>query len=995
LAQEIESTYAGVYTERGAWGEASLGEGAAYLDPGTYPAQVRGTLRDIVSYLWVDLLADTGLWRPGVERETYRLDLDALLAPAAPLSDADAASLVDPEVHPLAKIRAVLADLEAWHIDGHRPEAALEARLELISRLRGSFSRHASDRARLRVHLEERLATFDRGLPWFSMGMALLSELHQGESEDPMALARARDVARKGRGAHPESVGGQRCAHRVASLEQPQLSLAATAVDGDRKRSIQISHANLEAVHLRAYPIDLEAKLRGKNPRWRPNHQEITRLIGAEPAAAWTEPLPATPDLRIHRTYSTPPTLPPGAYVVVASMRKDFRGQVNAMSAALFVRSDLVLTTRGTADGAGLEVRAVNGPDGRPRSAEIEVLRLNWRDGAQTLLRERADAGGLLRLETGGWQRHRHLLLARDGDQRALLEVFGAHAPPGEPREAPWSLIYTDRSVYRPGQEILYKVVAYRGAGERFETAPSATFDVVLRDANGEEVGRQTVETNAFGSASGAFTASAGRLLGSWGLEVEEWNGSSSFQVEEYKRPTFEVEIDEPKAALRLNREARIIGRADYYFGLPVSAGTARWRISREPRFPRWRWWLPPGPTSSQVIAHGESSVEVDGTFEVVFTPEADERLADQRDIAYRYRIHAEVTDDGGETRDGQRSVTVGFAAIDASLEPAAPSFAADRPVVFEVSRTRLSGPAAPGPGRYRVVRLEQPAETLLPSELPADPDGRGEDAFRTEGDVLRPRWSAETDPRRFLRRLPEGAELASGDLTHGDDGRARVEVELPGGAYRIHYRSDDEFGETVERHQDFWVRGDAPLALPLVLAPAAREVEVGESLAIVVHSGFAGQRLVLEVENRHGRVLRREIAATAHPQVVEVPMTPAERGGVGVTLTAVRDHQWMRQEQRVTVPWTDRKLDVRFERFRDRLRPGAEETFSVVVSGAEGVDASLDPAAVELLAYMYDRSLDLFAPHTPADVVSLYPSQYGTSPTRTNLGQAPIVWQR
>ncbi|MEO1367018.1 MAG: alpha-2-macroglobulin family protein, partial [Acidobacteriota bacterium] len=489
--------------------------------------------------------------------------------------------------------------------------------------------------------------------------------------------------------------------------------------------------------------------------------------------------------------------------------------------------------------------------------------------------------------------------------------------------------------------------------------------------------------------------ASAGRLLGAWEIEVEEWNGYSTVQVEEYKRPTFEVEIDEPTAALRLNREARVTGRAGYYFGLPVSAGTARWRISREPRYPRWRWWLPPGPTSSQVIAHGESPLGVDGTFEIVFTPEADERLADQRDIAYRYRIQADVTDDGGETRDGQRSVTVGFAAIDASLEAAAPSFAADRPVVFDVSRTRLSGPAAPGPGSFRVVRLEQPDRTPLPSELPADPDARGEDAFRTAGDSLRPRWSPETDPRRFLRQLPEGPEVASGGLTHGDDGRARVEVELPGGAYRIHYRSDDEFGETVERHSDFWVRGDSPLRLPLVLASAVREVEVGESLALVVHSGFAGQRLVLDVENRKRRVLRREIEAASRPQVIEVPITPAERGGVSVTLTAVRDHQWMRREQRVDVPWTDRRLDVRFERFRDRLRPGAEESFSVVVSVPEDADATLDPGAVELLAYMYDRSLDLFARHSPVNVASLYPGHSGPAPARSNLGQAPIVWQR
>ncbi|MEM1178047.1 MAG: MG2 domain-containing protein, partial [Acidobacteriota bacterium] len=991
VVQEIEETYAGIFSQREAWGEASLGEGAAYLDPGTYPAQVRGTLRDIVSYLWVDLLADTGLWRPEAQGQTYLLDLDGLLAPPQPLSESDAALLVDPAVHPVTKVRAVLADLEAWHLGQHRPEAALEARLELLRRLRASFSTHGEDRRLLRDNLTVRLATFDRGLPWFSMGLATLAEMQRSEPDDPMALARARDTARQGQSAHPDSVGGQRCAHLVSTLERPQLSLAAMAVDGDRKRSIQISHANAESVHLRAYPVDVLSTLRGKNPRWRPNQQEVTRLLGTAPAATWTQALPATPDLRSHHTYSTPPSLPRGAYVVVASLRGDFRGSGNVMSAALFLRSDLVIASRPVGDGGELEVRTVNGPDGRPRAAEVEVMRLNWRSGGQTLVRRRSEKDGRLIFATEDWQRHRHVLIARDGDDLAVQEVYGYSS--GRDRQAePRSLVYTDRSVYRPSQDIFWKVVAYRGQDDRFRTEPGDAFDVVLRDANGEEVAKERVETNEFGSASGRFTISPGRLLGSWWIEAVGRLGTARFQVEEYKRPTFEVAVDEPTSALRLNREARLIGRADYYFGLPVSDGTARWRITREPRFPPWRWWRPAASVTPRVIAHGESAVRADGTFDVIFTPQADERLADEREVSYRYSIDVEVTDGGGETREGRRSVAVGFAAIDASLQAASPFFSAEAPIVFDIARTRLSGPAAPGEGGYRIVRLVQPDETPLPSELPAT-DGRGDDAFRTAGDLMRPRWSAETDPRRFLRALPDGEEVASGALRHGDDGRARLELELGGGAYRLHYRSEDDFGTPVERRMDFIVRGTEALRLPLVLAPATTSVEVGDELSLLVHSGFDRQRLVLVVEGRGGRVLRQELDATEHPQLISVPITAAERGGVSVTLATVRDHQWMRQEQRVAVPYTDRRLEVSFERFRDKLRPGAEETFSVVVRGAG--DSTLDPAAVELLAYMYDRSLDLFARHAPPNVVDLYPNFLGARAAQTNLGQAPIVWQR
>ena len=103
---------------------------------------------------------------------------------------------------------------------------------------------------------------------------------------------------------------------------------------------------------------------------------------------------------------------------------------------------------------------------------------------------------------------------------------------------------------------------------------------LTLHDANNQVVESRTVTTNAYGSAAGEFTIPAGRALGRWRID-SSLPGSAAVQVEEYKRPTFEVHWKDPETALRLNQPAQLAGSARYYFGLPVSSGNVRWRVLR------------------------------------------------------------------------------------------------------------------------------------------------------------------------------------------------------------------------------------------------------------------------------------------------------------------------------------------------------------------------------------------------------------------------------
>ncbi|MEJ2084438.1 MAG: hypothetical protein P8Y44_02005, partial [Acidobacteriota bacterium] len=194
-----EAAYLAVWTHRRTLEDRPLEDLSEYLDPNNYPPRIRGFLRDAVTYLWVELLSDTSLWRPRELNEVDLLDLEVMLENRS--DGASEAVLADASVHPLVKIGLLLDDLEAWHLRAGRPEAAAEARFEKYRRLYQSLDQQ-EDRSRIEEAFASFLAQLDRHLAWWSVGQAELAEMvSQGPEGD--ALIRARDLAREGMQANP------------------------------------------------------------------------------------------------------------------------------------------------------------------------------------------------------------------------------------------------------------------------------------------------------------------------------------------------------------------------------------------------------------------------------------------------------------------------------------------------------------------------------------------------------------------------------------------------------------------------------------------------------------------------------------------------------------------------------------------------------------------------------------------------------------------------
>jgi alpha-2-macroglobulin len=1054
IRAEADRAFREVWRERGVWEDepsSVLAGPLGLIEPGDHPPGIRDTLRDTVVYLWADLLADTSFWTPEEANGVHPLDVGRLARHSRGETDPRRAA-DEADAHPLARMVELLAGHEAWHRRRGEPDsaaAAFEAALVRLDRLRPAFTA-PEERETIRAELERRLDALGRERAWWARGTAELADWTHQRGR-PGDAAAARDLARDCAEAHPESVGGRRCAAIVDYLEAPDYDLRSMASDGPGERSIRVEHKNLDRLWFRAYAFDLVETVE----RPRPHEvlhasKEIEAIVaGRTPAVSWSAELAPTPDLRSHATYVTPPFDAPGLYLVVASAREDFAEDANRLQATHLVITDLVVLARKV--DRRVEVTALSGSTGEPRPGarlslypeRISNESRRWDRGRRPVASAVADADGraVLPIPTGGGLNH--LVVGRDGEDSAIargsMSWYRYREYAGGETEASHTLLYTDRSVYRPGQGVLWKAVAIGGDADagRLETRAETRLRVVLADPQGDEVAVKEVTTNHFGTASGRFEIPAGRLLGAWTLRVEGPDGLigwSRVAVEEYERPTFEVTLDPPEETLRLGRGAELGGRVRYYFGLPVVTGRVSWRVTREPDS-TWVW--PPRPANApQVVANGHGELDAGGRFRVRFTPEADPR--DDRSersegpgvngTFYRYRLSVDVTDEGGETRSAERAYPIGFVAVRARIEPGSDRergergfFAAGEPVELAVTRTDLDGEPRPGRGSWRLVALvpPEPGRALLPAERPAfDPGGPADGAWVTEGDRLSPRWADAPSLREALAGWREGDEVAAGSLEHGDDGRALVSLvswSAPapsggpgGGAYRFLYSTEDRFGRRFETGYDLVVAGDGKEAPPLaaLLLAERSSVPVGGVARLLVHSGLPGQEMVLELFRGDEVIEWRRLSSDGGATVVEIPVLPAHRGGFGAVLTAIRDHQLLRQSVTVDVPWDDRRLAVEVSTFRDRLRPGSREEWRVRVSAAATESgaaiesgaatesgAALETGAAEVLASMYDRSLDLFAPHVRPDVLGLYPSRTAVPPGHSSLEPRYLAW--
>ncbi len=772
-------------------------------------------------------------------------------------------------------------------------------------------------------------------------------------------LVKARDIALAGTTAFPDSPGGKLCFNTVQEIEAKSTSIATERVWADPMLEVKVTYKNLTKAYFRVVKADYAERL--KKALWRPEQLDQAQqqaLLKLDPVMSFTRDLPATLDYR-QRTeaFPAPKGLAPGFYYLISSHNEAFSAANNVVTYTDLWVSDLAIVNRVEQGKLTVEGFVTNNASGVPiEGAKVQVWFRNnnggWFPGDTTT----TDKNGMYAL--AGRNQHAHLVIASNKDQ-ALSSAHDSYLYQGNPNPTSHehTVFFTDRSLYRPGQTIQFKGVCihYFQDKDTYDTVANRDVTVVFNDPNGKEIAKQQARTNDYGSFSGSFTAPRDRLAGRMNIHVVSGpSGATQVSVEEYKRPKFSVKVESPIEPAKLNAEVKVPGKATSYAGVPIGGAKVQYRVTREVRYPDWfgayYWWRPVPLKPAQEIAHGIVTSEADGSFLVPFTAKPDPTIPEKDEPVFKYTVTADVTDMTGETRVGTKSVEVGYAALKVSAT-AAEWQTNDKDVKFAVSTTTLDGLGQEAKGTLKVYHLKQPAQVARPAN-----DGGFHYRFQIEDKEPKP------DPGKPVSW--ELGEVAfSTDFTTDGKGKAEVSAKLPAGIFRVVVESKDKFNKAVTSKAQLQVLEPTAMHLnikvPNVIASPSWSVEPGSEFTMFWGSGYNEGRTFLEVEHR-GKILQAYWTEPGRTQAqLKVPVTEAMRGGFTVRATFVHENRAYLTSRHVDVPWTNKDFTVKWETFRSKLEPGKKETFTAIITGPDA-----KRAVAEMVAAVYDQSLDAFLPH-------------------------------
>ncbi|MDL2221820.1 alpha-2-macroglobulin [Parabacteroides sp. OttesenSCG-928-N08] len=698
--------------------------------------------------------------------------------------------------------------------------------------------------------------------------------------------------------------------NRMNQLEQSLFSLVipTTIYPGD-PLTLRLHYTNLPKVKVTIY----ESRLSQKEMLRRPEDSVITKNRGA--VVFEKEYLLDNPTSYLENVVKKEiPLSPFGLYeCVISSSDGEMR------SSTLFAVSRLASVIRSTSNKAS-ELLVTDYKTGKPiEKGRVELYEMKQNQpehqGSYT-----TDKNGLAVLPMK--ESHSFYYTISLGDDKASIGgqsywYYSWNDDEEEEEDEPAVTLLTDRAIYRPGQTIYFKGIAFYTKKTGRRVAKKHTFTVELYDENGTEIGSQEMRTNEFGSFNGEFTLPKNGLSGEYELLVDDdYDYYTTVQVEEYKRPTFEVEWQPVTQEVIYGDLLTLKGMAKTFSGVALTSGEVTWQIEEQPMF--WRW---SGDSHRRQMTSGVASLNEKGEFEILFIPE--ERVSLWHG---RYKVIATVTDSKGETQQGEFYFNVGKSSIYLSLDM--PERVEKEKASLLVKGYDINGNEVKVSGSYRIVALNE-----------------------VKGD--------EEDDTKFV----EGKSVGAGQFEAWKELPTKVLSPLPSGRYRIKLTASDNKGRPTEQEKDIILFSKSDKRPPVVVPFWQTETELqalpGEKVSFTLGSSYQDAYMLYEVFAEDRMVSRQRIELDNEIKSFTLTYREAWGEGAMVVFTFVKEGKLHQTTLTLLRKKPDNKLTIRPVTFRDKLLPGNRESWTFSVT-----DASEQPVESEVVASMYDISLDQLTAH-------------------------------
>lgn len=931
----------------------------------------RPTLYDFLAHRAVDFFMndETSLSRPA---DKFELDKDEYFDAANKfvqlnLSTKDSLSL---------KFYAldILQELLAFHYKDKNPQAFIDADLKRLLFVKNNSIVHKKDSLYLyALKSMEKKYTDDPASADILYALAkqylLLGQYYKPLESDKHKwdFKNAFSYCQTAISRFPKSDGANNCMLLQDQIRKTNLNITTDHANlPDKPFLALISYKNISKIYLRLIKIDPEQD-RILREKYR-NKDLVSRYLQMEAVTEWNQQLISDGDFQTHKVEVKIPAALKGYYVLLAATNENFSYENSSIAYSSFCISNISFISQRNFDGS-YSYHVLNRESGLPMNkvnAQVYYKEYDYTIREYKVIKWDnfiTDKDGFFKISSippGRMSKSYFIDFTYQDDQYITPNYFYMSVKkPGSTPKMTRSFFYTDRAIYRPGQTIYFKGILLEKDGGSFEILPKHNTTVTFYDVNGKTISTLDLISNEYGSFSGSFSAPHGVLTGR--MRIADHNGSKTIQVEEYKRPKFEVGFKALEGTYKLGENVNVTGYAKAYSGNNIDQAKVSYRVVRQTHYPyRGWWWRGYFPTSPKIeIINGTTQTDKNGNFTITFNAVPDLGVSKQYKPVFNYMVNADVTDINGETHSSSTNITVGYTAL--LIDTDIPGMLdKDGKSKFNISSTNLNGVHEDSDLAVKIYKLSVP-DRIFRTRMWQRPDlhiiNKEEfyslfpnDQYDNEKSVLT--WEREKTVYDVSISTSTDTVFLPENLSSWENGH-----------YVIELKATDKYGEGVESIKHFTLFSKTGTTIPdnsiewfTIIKGSG---EPGEKASFLIGSKTKNVSVVYEIEQK-GKIIHKEwIKLNDQQKLIEIPIKEEYRGNVSFTLSFVKFNRSFSIQKNIIIPYTNKKLDITFETFRNKLLPGQKEEWKIKIKDKKG-----DKVAAEMLAAMYDASLDAFAPN-------------------------------
>jgi uncharacterized protein YfaS (alpha-2-macroglobulin family) len=795
---------------------------------------------------------------------------------------------------------------------------------------------------------------------------SILSNGNNGELE-------ALSLAKLGKQRHPNTRGSRACAAIEGRLLYP--SITSNVLDHIYPYEpflSSVQYRNFTSLTTKVYKIDVKTSFMFPFTS-DPKKKFLEAFFKAnKPINSFVTELPPTSDLREKRTEIVLDGLPKGVYLVVHYSTEVGEIRENDYHTISLVHSnEMALLNQANSKNGVNEYCVYNKNNGKViQDAEVRFYSLTYdyktyENVSKFVSKVTSGVRGEFTFnhpKDDQYYREYRAWIIKENDT-LVIPVSRPYSYGANYRDNYRTFLYTDRAIYRPGQTVYFKGIVVKDSknDKDVEVVKDYKSSVSFLDVNGQNISILNVTTNEYGSFSGSFTAPSSGLTGQ--MTISTTYGSASINVEEYKRPKFQVTFPTVDSSYRFMETVQVKGKAESYTGAAIDNAMVKYRVKRQVYFPYWRWWYRwsvPNYSTDSYITQGQTETNEKGEFTIPFIAYPDGSVLQQFQPVYSYIVEVDVTDNVGETRSGIKSISVSSYALTIATSLSNNGLYDKRkPIEFTIYTTNINGGFEAANGSYEIIKVPESStpKTTRPFEKP--------NTFlisKEQFDSLFPYQEYTNVIKPPIQSYDWGKSPLKFTNSETESKHTIPTSSLSSGEYAVKISATDKFGNTIEEYAMFTLYDQTDIKATRTsfvdVIPLKSSYKPGENASFLVSSSLDDVTVYIQVEKDAGIVKRQIVKLNKSQQVVEFPVTEDDLGGFVVHLQSINKGVATIVTKSVSVPHATKNLQVKTRSFRDKTKPGAGEEWEIEVLNNEE-----KPLIAEVVASMYDASLDQFLP--------------------------------